>query len=72
MLELVAQAQSTPHPQRNWYLSKVPSGAGKGVDREQQDARGKDFPGKGVSGTRAAGAVTVKREEKGFWDDKEP
>lgn len=37
-----------------------------GVDREQQDARGKDFPGKGVSGTRAAGAVTVKREEKGI------
>lgn len=48
-----------PHPQE---LSKALSGAGMGVVRELQGAKGKDFPGKGMA---------VKREER-FWDDKEP
>lgn len=51
---------------RNRCLSKALSGAGMGLDREQQGVKGKDFHSKGGPGTRAASVLTVKSEERGI------
>lgn len=62
--ETLRERQSATHEE--WRLGKALSGAGMGLDGEQQGERGRNFHSKGVPGTRVATAVTGKSEERGI------